>query len=355
MSIRVAALVALAFAVAACGEAPQQDGDQAGDQADLIAFSRTETPRDSGPTGIFIARPDGTNERLVTPADSWYMAPTWSPDGKQLAYVDGGQNGLYTVTLDGMQRRLVTRYASKASALAWAPDGRSIALTVALGPHLAPPTAALVPAKGGGLQDLRLPDVPETSYDSVVYGLPAWSPDSRRLAYTQRPRHPWFGDYSEARTAAAGIYTIDLDGRNRTRVTKSGPATDHQPTWLPDGKTIIFLRQDKDQSDLWAVRPDGTGLSQLTEGEHVGSYDVSRDGRRLAWANGAGIYEGPTDGGDERLLGKWSASSIDWSPDGKRIVFADSTTISVVVVATGRFTRLTPRKTWDEEAAWRPR
>ncbi|HMI98756.1 MAG TPA: hypothetical protein VK488_02880 [Gaiellaceae bacterium] len=350
MATRVTAIFVLAFAIAACGEAPKQ----ADHQADLIAFSRTQTYRDERPIGIYVARPDGTEERLVTPTDSWYMAPAWSPDGKQLAYVDGGQNGLYTLTVDGMQRRLVTKYASKESALAWAPDGRWIALTVHLGPHLAPSTAALVAAQGGELHHLSLPDIPESSYDSVVYGLPAWSPDSQRLVYTQRPVHPWFGNYSEARIADAGLYSIDLDGRNRTRVTKSGRATDYQPTWLPDGKTIIFLRLDEDQSDLWVVQPDGSDLRQLTKGEHVGSYGVSHDGRRMAWANGAGIYEGPTDGGGKRLLGKWAAYSIDWSPDGKRIAFADSTSIYVVVVATGRVTKLTPQKTWGEEPAWRP-
>src|SRR3954451_12001699 len=80
-----------------------------------IAYERFE--------GVATIRPDGSGDRVVVKhADS----PTWSPDGKRLAFVL--KNAIWTARADGTDRR---RVISLARGLpfdpAWSPDGKRIA------------------------------------------------------------------------------------------------------------------------------------------------------------------------------------------------------------------------------------
>src|SRR5262249_43001268 len=102
---------------------------------------------------------------------------------------------------------------------------------------------------------------------------PAWSPDGAQIAYSD----------------GSDIFVENLDGSDRRRLTNDGNYND-VPVWSPDDKWIAFVhyppRETMDGSRIPLVRPDGS--------ERVG----------LAAGNGA---DGP-----------------DWSPDGTKIVYADT-------------------------------
>jgi Tol biopolymer transport system component len=86
--------------------------------------------RESGEPGLYTVRPDGARlTRLTTAEDgprSYSSNPTWSPDGRRVAYVDA-QGGLLTVAASGGPPRRV-RGVGACCGVAWSPDGRFFAL-----------------------------------------------------------------------------------------------------------------------------------------------------------------------------------------------------------------------------------
>jgi hypothetical protein len=138
-------------------------------------------------------------------------SPTWSSDGKRLAYAvrRGSQSSVYISNLDQVERRLA---AVDASAPAWSPRGTVLAVRSCHGIVLLTPAGRTVTPHPG----IR------TCPAFGVAGRPVWSPDGRRIAV--QTYH--------------GIYAMNSNGTNLRRLTKHlsrgsrwrpGP----RPSWRP--------------------------------------------------------------------------------------------------------------------------
>ena len=223
----------------------------------------------------------------------------------------------------------------------WSPDGRRIVFSS----HHADPDPT---------DDVEISDIytmrPDGSdvrklTDSVGYsGGASWSPDGRWIVYTaDRGRYP----------DRLGIYRIASDGSGRPHRLTKLPSTSlwqELPRFSPDGGWIVFDEDRTDPADashdqlaLFTMRSDGSLMRQLTAWELGGAdADWSPDGRRIVFAgrpaeNGyiqnIGVVD--PDGRHLRLLTQGDGISGDgdtfryqesfnpaWSPDGTLIVFA---------------------------------
>lgn len=126
---------------------------------------------------------------------------------------------------------------------------------------------------GSGLQ--RLTDHP--AFDDAA----TFSPDGQRIAFVS------------SRSGQADIWMLELESGTTWNVTNS-PGGDFRPAWSPDGQWLAFSsdRGTRDESDLYVIQPDGTGLRRVTDTPGWdGSPAWSPDGRRVAYYSAQGGSE----------------------------------------------------------------
>jgi TolB protein len=122
------------------------------------------------------------------------------------------------------------------------------------------------------------------------------------------------------------IYTVNIDGTARTRLTATG--TNGWPVWSPDGRKIAFIRYTTNMftGDVYIMDADGSNCVQRTSGGLYGSVAWSPDGQKLAVST-EGLYFsdiwviGVASDGAAPMLVAPDARTPAWSPDSKKIVF----------------------------------
>ena len=147
-----------------------------------------------------------------------------------------------------------------AAAPTWSPDGKRIAfVSVACAQWCNGPLEAdVVNAEGSGRPELTRAWRVDNARLSYA-GLPVWSPDWRKVALVRERGmnrgYPVHGRPSD-------IYVMNADGSGLRRLTRS-PQNDGDPVWSPDGRRLAFVRIQGGRADIYVVHADGRGLRRL--------------------------------------------------------------------------------------------
>jgi hypothetical protein len=133
------------------------------------------------------------------------------------------------------------------------------------------------------------------------------------------------------------LWLFDLEERTEARLVPDFPsAGGGGVAWDPQGRIYFAGSERLRQNDLYRIKPDGTGLEQLTDTPKCYEADVgvSEDGSMMTYAAAypaegtCGIWVANTDGTEVRevyeggRVGLRSAHDPEFSPDGKRVVFS---------------------------------
>ena len=280
-------------------------------------------PRFGWPTSeIYVMEVDGKNQRRLTNNPAMDRSPSWSPDGKRIAFVS---------ERDGHAHRRI--------------------------PGLHTSEIYVMDADGGN--QLNLTNNPHDDRS------PSWSPDGKRIVFES--------DRNNDRGHNIEIYVMDADGSNQLNLTNN-LTEDRYPAWSPDGEHIAFSARREGHVvhnldityEIYVMDADGENEQRLTDNRHNDMYSSwSPNGERIAfvsdrkgnWENYE-IYVMDADGGNQQKLTNhrdWD-SSPSWSPDGKRIVFMSeregNTEIYVMNVDGGNLQNLTNNPGGDSGPAW---
>jgi TolB protein len=214
-----------------------------------VAFRTTRgaSPPGVDPSNIFVINADGSGERQLTPARgaaAGGLFPAWSPDGNSIAYSNG--SGITLIGPDGRGRRPL---GVPGECAVWSPDGSKLMFCsngVNRGEGVDNWDVFVMDADGSHVRRLT---------SNLAQDYPgAWSPDGTQIAFFSR------------RDGDGDVYVMDADGANLRRLTNQ-PGAQAADAWLPDGRLVIGSAQEGVQGppDWFVQRPDGSGRGSLPQ------------------------------------------------------------------------------------------
>ena len=233
-----------------------------------IAYMAKDKP--DAPWELWVMRGDGSDPKRLTQNEANDMTPTWSPDGKSIAFVSDRDNNkeIYVIKADGTQPLNLTHEPAEDWTPAWAPDGSAIAFS-----SYRDGNWEIYVMKPDGSEPLRL-----TRHNGADVS-PTWSPDSKQIAFASNRDGNW------------EIYAMNRDGTGLRRLTDDD-ATDSAPAWSPDGRTIAFESYRDGDMEIYQMAADGSDVQDVSNdhysNEHCPAW--ARDGTRL-------LYYSNRDGG----------------------------------------------------------
>jgi tol-pal system beta propeller repeat protein TolB len=200
-----------------------------------------------GESDLWTMLPDGSDQVRLTNDKIEDQFPTWSPDGKTIAWTRGDafdpQAELWIMNADGTGKRQITFNSFADAGASFSPDGTRLAFRSVRNGNI---DVYVINVDGTGEQ--RLTDDP--SPDRIA----DWSPDGTKISFTSD------------RSGVCAIYTMSPGGNNVQKLTadstRAGVAA-----WSPDGSRLIFSDNfcAATEADLFVMNADGSGVVQVTD------------------------------------------------------------------------------------------
>lgn len=245
---------------------------------------------------LIVADSDGFNPRTVMTSNQPILSPSWSPDGRRLAYVsfETDRSAIYIQDLATGEKRSVSNRTGTNGAPSWSPDGQSLAVSLSENGN---PDIFVMDASGNNLRQITHSDAIDTE--------PTWA-NSSTIVYTSdqsgKPqlyrtsaaggdgtRMTFEGSYNSAPSIVgnqvAMVRQVDGDFRialmsasSRKSSIISNGRFDEAPTIAPNGSMVLYATKREGRSMLAVSSANGKAQQTL-------SADNGGDVREPAWSN----------------------------------------------------------------------
>jgi TolB protein len=234
-----------------------------------IAYVTTSGTGNNKTYTLLVADSDGYNPQTILTSDQPLMSPSWSPDGRQIAYVSFEKKlaEIYIQEVTTGSRRKLATFKGINGAPAWSPDGRQLALTLSRDGN---PEIYIMDVASGGLRRL--------TNSAAIDTEPVWTPDGRSIIFTSD------------RGGSAQLYQVPARGGAAQRLTFEGKYNAGADI-SPDGRKIAMVHGNGGNYRI-AVLDLGSGLLRLlTDGPLDESPSFSPNGSMIIYATRAGNRE----------------------------------------------------------------
>ncbi len=246
---------------------------------------------------IFVCDFDGYNPIQITHEKSIVLSPSWSSDGKYLAYTSfaRGKPDIYIKNLQA-NRGFVVNFKGINITPAWLPGKFEFAACLSFSGDQ---EIYLLTGKGKIIKRLT------QSWGIDVS--PAFSPDGKKMAFVSK------------RAGTPQIYIKDMSTGSVTRLTFQGNYNT-SPAWSPTGDKIAYVGIIKGKINIYTIGTDGSNPVQLTSdsGDNE-SPSWSPDGSLIVFSSTregiSRLYVMTAGGNDQRRLLKMKGAQTepDWS------------------------------------------
>jgi TolB protein len=213
-----------------------------------------------------VADADGFNPQTIASSVEPLMSPSWSPDGKKVAYVSFERKSaaIYVQTLATGERVRVAEFPGINGAPAWSPDGTRLALTL---------------SKDGSpdiyVLNLSTRALTKLTKSFAIDTEPSWSPDGSSIVFTSD------------RGGKPQIYMVPSQGGQEKRLTFSGNYN-ARASFSPDGRSLVMVHGNGNDYRIAVMDMATRSLNVLTGGRADESPSFAPNGAMILYASKKG-------------------------------------------------------------------
>lgn len=270
-----------------------------------VVYIAETGPADRRIKRLAIMDQDGANHRFLTDGTALVLTPRFSPTAQEITYLSYGAGSprVFVYNIDTGQQELLGDFPGMTFAPRFTPDGNRVVMSMAL---------------DGNSEiysmDLRTRSVRRLTNHPAIDTSPSASPDGRMLVF------------NSDRGGTQQLYVMTAEGSEVRRIS-FGEGRYATPVWSPRGDLIAFTKIHQGTFSIGVMRPDGGGERILAKGYLVESPTWSPNGRVIMFfrQDGPNSADGRTSeprlvsidltGYNERqIITPIGASDPAWSP-----------------------------------------